>query len=131
MLIKYCASCGGKTEYTIKLPLFCGACGQSFIKAFTQNKVSKEVVLPTSKSMASSIPKTKTRTRPIREDSEDGESSENDSYNESEVQEMARELAASISADDFIIQGDRSKGIKIEDMLNPNKKIDVGQRTSE
>lgn len=129
MLIKYCASCGGKTEYTVKLPLFCGACGQSFIKAFTQKKPLDEVIVPISKSVAPSISKAKTRTRPIKEDGE--EDGENDSYNENEVQEMARELAASISADDFIIQGEKSKGIKIEDMLNPNKKIDVGQRTLE
>jgi len=128
MLIKYCASCGGKTEYTIKPPWFCGVCGQSFMKAFTQGKSANEIVAPTSKPTAPSISRPSTKTRPVREDDQDGES---DNYNESEVQEMARELAASISADDFIIQGDRSKGIKIEDMLNPNKKIDIGQRTSE
>jgi uncharacterized Zn finger protein (UPF0148 family) len=118
MAAKFC-TCGAKTEYTVKVPVFCSSCGQPYIKAFATTKI----VVQESPKPATTVQKTITRSRPP-------ENEDDDYIDKGSVQEMARELIASLSKDDFFsIEVREDRGVKLEDALDPKKQINIGQRS--
>lgn len=125
MAAKYCASCGGKTEYTAKVPTFCSACAQPFGAAFAKAAAPSHLTpspLITSKASIA---------RPVRrgpsDDSVEGDESEQ--YDETEVLDRAHEIAASFSASDFfstkVVDDHR---FSVADMLDHKKQVHVGVR---
>lgn len=132
MPAKYCSisSCGAKTEYAIKVPRFCSSCGVEFTKAFSSTPTTPP---------ASNSPVTVAKTQPVvakrvvnrRPQAEEQESEAgSDYYDPQEVQERARELAASISANDFIIKNEETK-VTLGSLFNNPDAHNVGQRTQE
>lgn len=124
MAAKYCP-CGGKTEYTAKIPLHCSACGQPFGAAFA--KVAPPARPSPSVSIISKVVPSRTLSRGPSPDSTEGD--ESDQYDEAEVLDRAQEIAASFSASDFFstktVDDNR---FSVADMLDPKKQINVGQR---
>ncbi len=122
MNAKYC-TCGGKTEYSIKPPLFCGSCGQPFDKLFKAKKVS--IQPPTDTEIKKTITKIPVRHKieTISEDDEDI------SYDEGYIESRAAELASEFTTEDFfsIEKGEDNK-VSLEDILDPKKDINVGMR---
>lgn len=124
MAAKYCP-CGGKTEYTAKVPTFCSSCGQPFGAAFA--KTAPPVRSSPSVSVTSKAVPSRTLSRGPSPDSVGGD--ESDQYDETEVLDRAQEIAASFSASDFFStkQVDDHR-FSVADMLDPKKQINVGQR---
>ncbi len=124
MAAKYCV-CGGKTEYTAKVPTFCSSCGQPFGAAFAK----AAPVAPTTSypPITSKIPVARPVRRAPGQDSIEDE--ELDQYDENEMLDRAHQLAASLSAADFFStkQADDT-GFRLGDVLDPKKQINVGQR---
>ena len=119
MASKYCF-CGAKTEFVSKQPLYCSNCGQPFAKAFGA---------ALSSSVTHSVPiVSKTRTIPHSRPMNDNE--ESDNYDQDEVQELANQIAASISAEDFgiVVSVPQPRGYKMSDVLDPKKQLDIGHR---
>ncbi len=122
---KYCAKsgCGAKTEYSIKVPAFCSACGQPFATTFGAAKpvsISTPVGPSVTPRYTSATPR---HQRPLPDGQE-----ESDRYDKDEVHEMARELAASMASDVELVVVGGDKGVSLKDMLDPTKNISVGNR---
>lgn len=121
MASRYCV-CGGRTDFTVKTPTFCSACGQPFVKAFAPTQVTA------APKATAQTPYTPVAARPAwREQPTDDLDST--AYDESEVAAYARELAASVSASDFFSVAEApSAGRKLSDVLDKTKQVDIGVR---
>lgn len=125
MGVKYCgrSGCGGRTDYTVKVPAFCSSCGQPFAAAFSAAKPIP-VSTPTSPFLSTrSATARPQHEQPLR----DGEESD-DRYDKDEVYEMARELAASVSSDVELVTVGGGKHFSLKDVLDSTKSVDAGVR---
>lgn len=121
MADRYC-TCGAKTPYIAKAPTFCSSCGQPFVKAFVATKSSSEV--QTTENTRAPV-----TARPIHRDRPSDNDLDSTQYDENEVAAYARELAASISPSDFFTVTEApNAGLKLSDVLNKDKQIDIGHR---
>lgn len=126
MPIKYCSKCAGKTEYTAKIPKFCASCGVDFSKAFMPSEVT--IAAPISEPIVNKqVIKVRPKIQKANAEIEEG----SDSYDLNDVQAMAYELMASISASDFVIQKGGDAKVTLGSLMNNPEKFQVGQRTSE
>jgi hypothetical protein len=119
MGVKYCSK-GHKATYNVSPPTECPTCKQPYVKAFVNTKIPVPVAdMPTS---ALKRPAYRP-TRPV-----DDQSEESESYDKTEMQEWAAELAASVGSLIVISQG-QSDIVKLGDMIkNPDAYGHVGQR---
>ena len=128
MPIKYCSKCAGKTEYTAKIPKFCASCGVDFSKAFMPSEVT--IAAPISEPIVNKqVIKVRPKIQKANIETEEGEGT--DVYDRNDVQSMAYELMASISASDFIIQKAGEAKVTLGSLMNNPEKFQVGERTSD
>ncbi len=124
MAAKYCV-CGGKTEYTAKVPTFCSSCGQPFGAAFA--KATTTTPITPYPPVVSKVLVARPVSRGPSPESQEGE--ETDQYDEHEMMDMAHQLAASLSASDFFsAKPAEDNRYRVGDVLDKTKNVHVGQR---
>lgn len=144
MPAKYCSlsSCGGKTTYEIKAPLFCSHCGAEYAKAFAaaptqpiETQPVRQAARPappiSSRNVANYRRPAPLRGVPARE-GDDQDDEPYDPYAVRAARERGREIGASISAADFgltvrAVSDVVTLGALFED---PSRHM-IGQRTAD
>lgn len=133
MNVRYCPHCAAKNEYTSAKPKFCGSCGKEFDRAFsTVNKSSPVMTQNEPEEFEEDQPQVRagrtfkdargrdvshiynrTPTAPVRQ------SSDEDYVDRDAMDALAKELAASISQDDFQISvQEKDNSIKLGSIIN-------------
>lgn len=128
MGIKYCTSkgCGAKTEYSVKPPKFCSACGFEFAKAFAAASLP-DPIIRSPEPIRAPMPK---RRRPPQDVDSQGDEDDRQP-DEYEVRALANELVASVRGD-IVIRPQTTFGVRLGDLLqNPDRFAGIGQRTAE
>jgi hypothetical protein len=122
----YCPHCAKINEYNVTKPKFCGFCSKEFSKAFSPSEVT--IAAPISEPIVNKqVIKVRPKIQKANAETEEG----SDSYDLNDVQAMAYELMASISASDFVIQKGGNAKVTLGSLMNNPEKFQVGQRTSE
>lgn len=122
--VRYCASCSGKTEYTVKIPKCCSECGASFVSAFASTYT---LVVSAPKPVAARVIKPPAfLSGPDEDEDEDGED-----IRLHRVERYAHQVAASISASDFglTLVKTEAKQITLGGLLKDPEQYEVGIRT--
>lgn len=142
MNVKYCASCGGKTEYVAKVPRFCGACGMSYASAFlavppVQSSPSAPVA-PRSVPVATRalpsdafVPRTNL-TRRATQAVNDQDDVSGDETQLEDVKAEARQIAAAVSPADFGLNliSFGADNVTLGGILQNPERHQVGARTA-
>lgn len=147
MPAKYCPrpSCSAKTEYTIKPPLYCSACGQEYAKAFavvaapqsTETQPLRQAVraappqpVMSSRNVALYRKPAALRGVPQTEGQSDDIVTSRDV---ALAREEGREIAASMSAADFgiVIRADQGQPLTLGALFKNPDQYQIGQRTAD